>query len=67
MRVFQINRGSTVERIGIIDLGSNTARLLIVDMFTEVNELTRRLVEGGSGGGGHGAVVGVPNIWANNR
>jgi exopolyphosphatase/guanosine-5'-triphosphate,3'-diphosphate pyrophosphatase len=24
-----------VERIGIIDLGSNTARLLIVDMFTE--------------------------------
>ena len=24
-----------MERIGIIDLGSNTARLLIVDMFTE--------------------------------
>ena len=25
----------TVERLGIIDLGSNTARLVIVDMFTE--------------------------------
>ena len=24
-----------MEKIGIIDLGSNTARLLIVDMFTE--------------------------------
>ena len=24
-----------MERIGIIDLGSNTARLVIVDMFTE--------------------------------
>ena len=29
------NRGKKVERIGIIDLGSNTARLLIVDMFAE--------------------------------
>ena len=29
------NRGREVEKIGIIDLGSNTARLLIVDMFTD--------------------------------
>lgn len=28
-------RGKKVEKIGIIDLGSNTARLVIVDMFTD--------------------------------